>query len=193
MTVLPWAISCSAVLSLRMIYSAVCLVRFMVKSPAQSGRLRTLIHPGSVSGVHVNGANAFWVMGTVRIAVKAAAAMFPIASRPRNVSGFCSLAVTPSTPRCHRVRSCRIWLTRGSLSVQRAASTGYSTTMTRCTDAVAPGSRRSPDKFHSCGPQEQTRCGVGTSPIAHQRAWDLAVPLPGDPRLKQQNISLGCH
>jgi hypothetical protein len=31
----------------------VCLVRFMVESPAQSGRLRTLIHPGPVSGVHV--------------------------------------------------------------------------------------------------------------------------------------------
>jgi len=30
-TVLPWAISCSAVLRLRMIYSAMCLVRFMVK------------------------------------------------------------------------------------------------------------------------------------------------------------------
>jgi hypothetical protein len=25
----------------------------MVESPAQSGRLRTLIHPGPVSGVHV--------------------------------------------------------------------------------------------------------------------------------------------
>ncbi len=52
-TVLPWAISCSAVLSLRMICSAVCLVRFMVGSPAQSGRLSTLIHPSPVSGVHV--------------------------------------------------------------------------------------------------------------------------------------------
>ncbi|MCP9793514.1 hypothetical protein KBZ20_17255, partial [Vulcanococcus limneticus Candia 3F8] len=41
------------VLSLRMICSAVCLVRFMVESPAQSGRMRTLIHPGPVSGVHV--------------------------------------------------------------------------------------------------------------------------------------------
>ena len=51
--VLPWAISCSAVLSLRMICSAVCLVRFMVESPTQSGRLRSLIHPGLVSGVHV--------------------------------------------------------------------------------------------------------------------------------------------
>jgi len=39
-----------------MICSAVCLVRFMVKSPAQSGRLRTLIHPGPVSGVHVSAA-----------------------------------------------------------------------------------------------------------------------------------------
>jgi len=29
------------------------LVRFMVESPAQSGRLRTLIHPGPVSRVHV--------------------------------------------------------------------------------------------------------------------------------------------
>ena len=29
------------------------LVRFMVKSPAQSGRLMTLIHPGQTSGVDV--------------------------------------------------------------------------------------------------------------------------------------------
>jgi hypothetical protein len=42
------------VLSLRMICSAVCLVRFMVESAAQSGRLRTLIQSGPVSGVHVN-------------------------------------------------------------------------------------------------------------------------------------------
>ena len=49
---LAWAISCSAVLSLRMICSAVCLVRFMLVSPAQSGRLKTLIHPGPVSGGH---------------------------------------------------------------------------------------------------------------------------------------------
>ncbi|WP_216915691.1 MULTISPECIES: hypothetical protein, partial [unclassified Synechococcus] len=28
-------------------------VRFMVESPAQSGRLKTLIHPGPVFGVHV--------------------------------------------------------------------------------------------------------------------------------------------
>jgi hypothetical protein len=52
-TLLPWTISCSAVLSLRMIFSAVCLVRFMVESPAQSGRMRTLIHPGTISRVHV--------------------------------------------------------------------------------------------------------------------------------------------
>jgi len=38
---------------LRMICSAVCLVRFRVESPAQSGRMRTLIHPGPISGVHV--------------------------------------------------------------------------------------------------------------------------------------------
>jgi hypothetical protein len=37
-----------------MISTAVCLVRFMVKSPAQSGRLRTLIHPGPVSQIQVN-------------------------------------------------------------------------------------------------------------------------------------------
>ncbi len=36
-----------------MICSAVCLVRFLVESLAQSGRLRTLIHPGPVAGVHV--------------------------------------------------------------------------------------------------------------------------------------------
>ena len=53
-TVLPWLISCSAVLSLRMICYAVCLVRFMVESQAQSGRLKTLIHPGPVFRVHVS-------------------------------------------------------------------------------------------------------------------------------------------
>ncbi len=37
-----------------MICSAVCLVRFKVESPAQSGRLRTLIQPGPASGVHVS-------------------------------------------------------------------------------------------------------------------------------------------
>ena len=45
----------SAVFSLRMICSAVCLVRFMLESQAQSGRMRTLIHPGLISGVHVIG------------------------------------------------------------------------------------------------------------------------------------------
>ena len=32
----------------------VCLVRFMVESPAQSGRMRTLIHPGLIAGAYVN-------------------------------------------------------------------------------------------------------------------------------------------
>jgi hypothetical protein len=36
-----------------MICCAVCLVGFMVESPAQSGRMRTLIHPGPTKGVHV--------------------------------------------------------------------------------------------------------------------------------------------
>ena len=40
-------------LSLRMICSALYLVRFMVRTPDQSGRMRTLIHPGPISGVHV--------------------------------------------------------------------------------------------------------------------------------------------
>ena len=53
-TVLPWAISYSAVLSLRMICSAVWRMRFMVKSTAQSGRMRTLVHPGPISRGHVN-------------------------------------------------------------------------------------------------------------------------------------------
>ncbi|MCP9943474.1 hypothetical protein KBY70_13880, partial [Cyanobium sp. ATX 6E8] len=52
------------VFSLRMICSAVCLVRFMVKSPAQSGRLRTLIHPGPIAGVHVMIAWIFTVVST---------------------------------------------------------------------------------------------------------------------------------
>jgi transposase-like protein len=92
-------------------------------------------------------------------------AIFSIASRPRSARRSCSPAINPSTPRCHRVRSCLIWLTRGFLSVQRAASTGCSTTMTRCTVVVAQGHRRSPDVFHGCGPQARTRCGAGTSPI----------------------------
>jgi hypothetical protein len=36
-----------------MICSGVCPVRLLVESPAQSGRLKTLLHPGLVSGVHV--------------------------------------------------------------------------------------------------------------------------------------------
>jgi hypothetical protein len=32
---------------------AVCPVRFMVKFTAQSGRMKTLIHPGPIAGVHV--------------------------------------------------------------------------------------------------------------------------------------------
>ena len=35
------------------ICSVVCLVRFMVEAPAQSGPLRALIHPGPVAWVHV--------------------------------------------------------------------------------------------------------------------------------------------
>jgi len=52
-TVLPSEISCSAVLSLRKICSAMCMVRFMPKSPVQSGRLRTLIQPGPTFGGQV--------------------------------------------------------------------------------------------------------------------------------------------
>jgi len=44
----------SAVLSLRLICSAVCLVRFMVESPAKPSRHKTLIHTGPISGVHVS-------------------------------------------------------------------------------------------------------------------------------------------
>jgi len=50
----PGRSSCSAALSLRMICSAVCLVRFMEKIPTQPGRLRVLIHSGVISMVHVN-------------------------------------------------------------------------------------------------------------------------------------------
>jgi len=35
-----------------MICLSVCLVRFMLEIPALSGRMRTLIHPGQVSGKH---------------------------------------------------------------------------------------------------------------------------------------------
>jgi len=34
----------------------------MVESPAQSGRMRTLIHPGPVAGVHVIGIKYFFAM-----------------------------------------------------------------------------------------------------------------------------------
>jgi hypothetical protein len=37
-----------------MIYSAVCLVRFIVESPAQSGRLKTLIQLGMARGPRQN-------------------------------------------------------------------------------------------------------------------------------------------
>jgi len=47
----------SAVLSVRMICSAMCLVRFMVESPAQAGRIRTLMHPGPIARVHVTNRN----------------------------------------------------------------------------------------------------------------------------------------
>ena len=47
-TVWRWASNWSAVLSLRMICSGVCRVRFMVESRAQSGRMRTLIHRGPI-------------------------------------------------------------------------------------------------------------------------------------------------
>lgn len=52
-TVLAWVINCSAVLSLLMVCSAVCPVRFMVESLAQSDRMRTLVQPGSVSCIYV--------------------------------------------------------------------------------------------------------------------------------------------
>jgi len=40
-----------------MICSGVWRFRFMVESPAQSGRMRTLIHPGPIYGVHVTRTN----------------------------------------------------------------------------------------------------------------------------------------
>ena len=41
------------------------LVPFMVKSPAQSGRLMTLIHPGQTSGVDVMSTADAWRQGSV--------------------------------------------------------------------------------------------------------------------------------
>ncbi len=38
-----------------MLCSAMCLLRFMVESRAQSGRMRTLINPGSIAWVQVMG------------------------------------------------------------------------------------------------------------------------------------------
>ena len=58
-TVLAWAISFSAVLSLRMIYSGVWWIRFMEEPQAEFGRLRTLIQLGPVSGGHIRVA---WVL-----------------------------------------------------------------------------------------------------------------------------------
>jgi hypothetical protein len=51
---LRWAINCSLILSLRMICSAVCLLRVMVESPVQPGRLMRHIHPEPASDVHVS-------------------------------------------------------------------------------------------------------------------------------------------
>jgi hypothetical protein len=39
---------------LRMICSAVCVVRFMVESPAQFGRMRTLIYIKPAIGVYIS-------------------------------------------------------------------------------------------------------------------------------------------
>ena len=50
----------SAVLSLRMICFAVCLVCFMVRSPVHSGRMRSHIHTGATSGVHARGNSSLW-------------------------------------------------------------------------------------------------------------------------------------
>ena len=46
-------IRCSAVLSFLKICSGVCLVRFIVQSPPQFGRMSTLIHTGPISRLHV--------------------------------------------------------------------------------------------------------------------------------------------
>jgi len=48
------AINCSADLSLRLICSAVYLVRLVMKFPAQPGRVRTLIQPGPALWTHVS-------------------------------------------------------------------------------------------------------------------------------------------
>ncbi len=50
---LALAVNCSTVLSIRMIGSAVCLVRFGVASTAQCGRLRTILYSGQLSRVDV--------------------------------------------------------------------------------------------------------------------------------------------
>jgi hypothetical protein len=47
---LAWAISCSAALSLRLICSGVWRIHLMAMSPAQSGQLKTVIHPGAIPG-----------------------------------------------------------------------------------------------------------------------------------------------
>ena len=51
-TVLTLAISRSAVLCLIIIYSAVCLLRFMDESPSPSSRMTTFIHLGPIVGCH---------------------------------------------------------------------------------------------------------------------------------------------
>lgn len=52
---LPLAINRSAVFCLRVICSAILRFRSMVKSPAQSCRMRSLIHRGATSWFHVTG------------------------------------------------------------------------------------------------------------------------------------------
>ena len=51
--------------------TGLCLVRLMVESPAQSGRMRTLIHTGPISGVHVRSdlANSESYSGTAQLGV----------------------------------------------------------------------------------------------------------------------------
>jgi len=50
--------------SLRMICSAACLGRFMMRPPAQPGLMRTLIHPGPIFGAHVTQKDPYSDQGT---------------------------------------------------------------------------------------------------------------------------------
>jgi hypothetical protein len=105
------------------------------------------------------------VMVEATIAVKAAYAWCCTNSARRSANESCLPATSPSTPHCHQLRSCQPLPIRGCTSAQRAASTGCSTPMDRCTVGVEHGHHRIRALYRGCVHRGRIRCGVRTSPI----------------------------